>query len=628
MHVQAATWAAASWCSSQHALPFSIYLHRQVFQERHIRVYYPSFIVMEAAGAVAGFVGLPIALFQSCVQAFELLQTAQHIGADGDLFSTKLQWEQYQLLQWGRKVELYAATPLEGHLNWTLAESLLGQLESLLTSAEKLKTTYRLDVVEEDIKRYESALKSPSWPVGIGRWINFLKPELMTFKGQVIQKNNRALKRLRWAAMGKDQADAIICDIASLVSRLYQLLDSLDREKRIRVDDILLRNILSRSATALEVEQIQQLLISIPSPNNNTLQAAAKLKQIRLIIGADTREDEIKTALSKQTRDQMPIITKLKYKKLTHYIPDRPLTYEGTEFARYDKRPVLVEWKFVKSHIWKDMQQQVQCLAVLLASPSATNCQSLLCIGYLPWEDRELYALVYAIPGDAEHDDWSLKTLYDLIAEQRHFSLGRRFAISRRIAQVVLQLHTAGWLHKSLRSNNIIYIAPKGTSASEFLEGTPYLIGYEYARPDTAKASEFTQLPDTELNNDLYRHPEARGARRERYRKQFDVYALGCILLEIGMWQPLTELTTTFLDSTFETSAQAAMEKNTSIEIPNLLQVMQHQDLLDALRHATGDSFLEAFTTAVLMDWSSEAGSEASLDTHQAILDQLQKCKC
>jgi len=427
----------------------------------------------------------------------------------------------------------------------------------------------------------------------------------MTFKGQVIQKDNRALKRLRWAAMGKDQADAIICDIASLVSRLYQLLDSLDREKRIQVDDILLRNILSRSATASEVEQIQQLLISIPSPNNSALQAAAKLKQIRLIIGADTREDEIKTALSKQTRDQMPIITKLKYKKLTYYISDRPLTYEGTEFARYDKRPVLVEWKFVKSHIWKDMQQQVQCLAVLLASPSATDCQSLLCIGYLPWEDRELYALVYAIPGDAEHDDWSLKTLCDLIAAQRHFSLGRRFAISRRIAQVVLQLHTAGWLHKSLRSNNIIYIAPKG------------------ARPDTAKASEFTQLPDTELNNDLYRHPEARGARRERYRKQFDVYALGCILLETGMWQPLTELTTTFLDSNFETSAQAAMEKNTSIEIPALLQVMQHQDLLDALRHATGNSFLEAFTTAVLMDWSSEAGSEASLDTHQAILDRL-----
>jgi len=107
---------------------------------------------MEAAGAVAGFVGLPIALFQSCVQAFELLQTAQHIGADGDLFSTKLQWEQYQLLQWGRKAELYATTQLEGHLNWKLAESLLGQLESLLTSAEKLKTTYRLDVVEEDIR--------------------------------------------------------------------------------------------------------------------------------------------------------------------------------------------------------------------------------------------------------------------------------------------------------------------------------------------------------------------------------------------------------------------------------------------------------------------------------------------
>ncbi|KAJ4991924.1 hypothetical protein SVAN01_02519 [Stagonosporopsis vannaccii] len=397
----------------------------------------------------------------------------------------------------------------------------------------------------------------------------------MTLKAQVIQKNNRALKRLQWATMGRDQADEIIRDINSLVGKLYQLLDSLDREKRARVDEILLRDILSRSATASDVDEIEQLLSSSPSPSNGTLQAAARLKKIRLIIGADRREDEVRTEITKQTKNQMPTITKFKFKKIGPYTSDRPLTYQGMETARYDQKPVLVEWKFVERPLWKEMQEQVKCLAVMLASPACKDSQSLRCMGYLPWEDRELYALVYEIPGDSALADCSVKTLFDLIAEQRHLSLACRFDIAKKMARAVLQLHTVGWLHKSLRTSHIVYLAPTGSSASEFLRGAPYLIGYEYARPDTANAAAFTQLPDTELRNDLYRHPQARGIRRERYRKQFDMYALGCIFLEVGMWRKLSEIAVMFLDANLEDNIRAAND-NTISWLPYATRVAMH----------------------------------------------------
>lgn len=79
------------------------------------------------------------------------------------------------------------------------------------------------------------------------------------------------------------------------------------------------------------------------------------------------------------------------------------------------------------------------------------------------------------------------------------------------MTEVVLQLHTAGWLHKSLLCENIVFLAPQDSTPSDFLYCAPYLIGYGYARLDTARGAIFTQLPDIELVADLYRHPQARG---------------------------------------------------------------------------------------------------------------------
>ncbi|KAJ4340397.1 hypothetical protein N0V95_007510 [Ascochyta clinopodiicola] len=583
---------------------------------------------MEIPGAIAGFVAVPLALFQSCVTAFELLKAAEHIGAEGDLFSTKLQWEQFQLLKWGHRLGLDSFSTAEDDINWELAGRILLQLECLLTSAEKLKERYSLNVEEEHLVKVEDESSWQTEHAGIGRYIASLRPDMVTLKGHIIRKNNRVLKRLRWAAIGREQAFAIINDVADLVAKLYRLLDSVDREKQVRMDEVLLRDILSRSTTASEVEQTRQILAFDPSLKGNSLQSAAILKQIRLKIGADTRDDEVKTGKTQEALAPAINIEKLKHNKLSPYTPDKPLSYIGMELARYKKSPVLVEWKFVPSNSWTDMLPQVKRLAAMLASPEVKYCQSLLCVGYLPWEERELYALMYKIPQDPTLGNWSLKTLSGLLTEQRHLSLGRRFEIATKMSQAVLQLHTSGWLHKSFRSNHIVFLAPKDASSSEYLQSTPYLIGFEYARPDTPKAVAFTQLPDTDPLNDLYRHPQARGARRESYRKQFDVYALGCVLLEIGMWQALPDIVTQFLDAGLKKGIQAVIDDNMAYDIPSLLDVRQQDKLLDQLRHLTGDAYVEAYMHSVPMEWSGELGSDVSLDVHHTVVDRLQQCKC
>ena len=106
------------------------------------------------------------------------------------------------------------------------------------------------------------------------------------------------------------------------------------------------------------------------------------------------------------------------------------------------------------------------------------------------------------------------------------------------------------------------------------------------------------------------------------------MYALGCILLEIGLWQQLCSIATTFLNTNLAQSIQDATKSNSDIEIPSFLGVQDQQDLLQTQRHSTGDAFVEAFTLSVLMPWSGEEESDVSLDTHQAVIERLQQCRC
>jgi hypothetical protein len=129
--------------------------------------------------------------------------------------------------------------------------------------------------------------------------------------------------------------------------------------------------------------------------------------------------------------------------------------------------------------------------------------------------------------------------------------------LANALAIGVHALHNAGWLHKELSSKNIAFLYR--SSRSEDTEAQiqicePYIVGFGYARPDTEEAISLARSSGGGL--DLYRHPALRrvrhGAEEEeeekeeeeeeeggsipRFRRKFDVYSLGLVLLEIGLW--------------------------------------------------------------------------------------------
>ncbi|KAK0703956.1 hypothetical protein B0T26DRAFT_757452 [Lasiosphaeria miniovina] len=95
------------------------------------------------------------------------------------------------------------------------------------------------------------------------------------------------------------------------------------------------------------------------------------------------------------------------------------------------------------------------------------------------------------------------------------------------------------YLHKSFRSDNILTFCKDSTD----LGSHKFVItGFDLSRPDVT--DEFSERPQSELGNDLYRHPEdIRNAEAEGlYRKEYDIYGLGVVLIEVALWKPVLSL--------------------------------------------------------------------------------------
>ena len=114
-----------------------------------------------------------------------------------------------------------------------------------------------------------------------------------------------------------------------------------------------------------------------------------------------------------------------------------------------------------------------------------------------------------------------------------------RLKLALRITQSVRYFHMAGWLHKNLRSENVIIFSP-------FSLAYPTLAGFTYSRQDSP--SEISEQPSADPQRDIYRHPDAMGEPTESFSVAKDVYALGTMLLEIGEWRSLKSLVEKVVD--------------------------------------------------------------------------------
>lgn len=166
--------------------------------------------------------------------------------------------------------------------------------------------------------------------------------------------------------------------------------------------------------------------------------------------------------------------------------------------------------------------RSVVALARALSRMDPSTFGLLRCCGVI--NRIEKYEFVFEIPNELG----TPRSLRDLLTNDRP-SLNVRFDMARQLANSVLCLHAAGFIHKNIRPETILVF-----DHDRDKQKSSFLVGFENFRGIKDSTLKFGDgLPEREL----YRHPQRQGYDLERrYVMQDDIYSLGVCLLEIRLW--------------------------------------------------------------------------------------------
>ncbi|KAI9799953.1 MAG: hypothetical protein M1825_004324 [Sarcosagium campestre] len=115
-------------------------------------------------------------------------------------------------------------------------------------------------------------------------------------------------------------------------------------------------------------------------------------------------------------------------------------------------------------------------------------------------------------------------------------NLEDRYHLAHNLAATFIQIHSKGVAHRDVTSNNVVFFRSTGAQ--------PAASGCDVRNPFLCSFDVFSDcdLADQRTAH-IYRHPDDKRTEESQskraYRCSFDVYGLGLILLEIGLWMPI-----------------------------------------------------------------------------------------
>ena len=489
---------------------------------------------MAGFGEVAAGISLTFQVFDGCIKGFVLLSEAQGLGSRADIFACQLEWEHYRLSKWASVVGLFDDKPQLRVANPDIVNRTLHTLEQLLTNTSSLQQNYGLELcpTEEEIREINAPKRL------LGRLIERAGSNLVNETAKVYSRRNNAWKKLKWAAIDGDRFRIFLKDVRYFREQLESLLHPVDYASNALVFDETMRSIVSQGPDRTILEAMGEPLKSV----DKAVAASARLRQAGLLLdliapsssqrtgtwgpksdGIAVRNPKPSPKVTRDMRKSMQQISDCKgHKHLEVY----------REVAVYDNSPVILEWKDVDCGMESKIKYRIASVASLLAEMEDKSFHCLRCVGYSKGPLNR-YAYLFEPPADANLA--SMKSLEEVLNEARdrrqRIGLNKRLAIGLALAEAVLQLHTAGWLHKDIRPDNVLLF----DNITEKDVQLVFLAGYQVARADNPL--EATEDPLSREFSELYRHPAYLDQQRPEYHKGFDLYSLGCVLVELALWE-------------------------------------------------------------------------------------------
>ena len=308
--------------------------------------------------------------------------------------------------------------------------------------------------------------------------------------------------------------------------------------------------------------------------------------------------------------------------------------------ARFGEESVIVDWRCCQDDSWrrthpKAFRRRTENLTRILNSDlKPLNLSILHCVGYLN-QSQNVTGYAFRLPSGAQPGQKPV-TLYDLLKRVERPNqtknlpdLGERFELAKALVTTVFNIHNIGWVHKNIQPKNILFW-PKSDAAErdEPDLSKPYLMGFDISRPN--QPGEVSEKPLSHFEDDLYRHPHYKGLYARSFQPSFDIYSLGVILYEIGMWRNVA------YQGTSRSNNPRRPSLPTHNSDPQLVERMVEQGTIMAMKQYTGARYRDAVKSCLSRDfdnlWEMEAGDQqrqlqAYLELFQnMIVDKLAVC--
>ncbi|GAB1320199.1 hypothetical protein MFIFM68171_10409 [Madurella fahalii] len=542
---------------------------------------------VSVAGLAIGVASIGLQVYTGCIQGIQLLITAQNFPEDCRYLNLRLRMEQQRLFAWS---ETSGLLDLDAKNRQRILESntfvlhrqtvldLLVQVECLFKEfrehQERNKHLQATPDEDQVLQKPEKDAADANFPLPQRRR-DFIKRAMKSLR----DTSQEAVQRLKWVSFDKAAFELLLSRFSTLNDSMTNILDArMQVEIHHTVQDTnrgvlqLHHKItdLSRLVMALNIKleassplPASQISVAQKRANADSLQLLSQLAKFKAF--NESIESSKKTPWDEAT---VMCLELGRPNERKHLAFDRSMieldpAAEESDLPRCEatlrlgdgtRKKVWVEWKEYERQRPGDLSppkdvivDRVRKLAALLNhTPKPQAFRTPHCLGFFDKassdgvedEDEDILnmrlGLVFERPlDDGLHTSLPPTSLRELLESSRKPRVTDRIKLAHAISNCLLYLHAVNWLHKGLRSHNVIFFR---TTSGHVDYAKPYLSGFDFSRP--ARADEVTDVPD-DVEYNLYRHPHAQSTKlseRERFKKSFDIYSLGVLLVEIAHW--------------------------------------------------------------------------------------------
>jgi hypothetical protein len=503
----------------------------------------------------------------------------------------RLQIEQQRFLNFGLEAGiLYTDGELSAKLrvNRSLLLIVLAEIKALLENYAKLNGKYeklmpQLEIDRKDHTELETdltnllhaqpeeegqrATEQPSKKAGHLEHIrNF---------GRRVAQSGRTLrtiivepKRLVWAAIDQESFKSLVSKLENFNSFLIALLDS---SQIRRLQDTMAMTYLEILEIRNDIASLSGLVKALTPSTKSYRDSGVDFIGSQTDLSSDTLLAETEYQNKKIEYLKQLVSIKIQYTKMDKFTGEEPLSLPFNKpnhglldlknftfpeaypdwhnmpyrtSGAYKDIGVWIEWnKVANDNSYGKIEQverRIGLLTDLLSYDKPDEFKAPPCLGYVRVEDIDYgtrFGIVFKNPsseGAAGPDPPTLRYLVQNIPKP---SLSDRIALCAILARCIQSFHSVNWLHKGLRSQNIIIFQ----SSERWNFSSPYVSGFELSRPSIM--DQLTEKPAFNPWEEAYRHPDAQSSQTDgNYCKSYDIYSLGIVFIEIALWRSIEDI--------------------------------------------------------------------------------------